>query len=156
MILGVFSDTHGNNDAVGLIYTKLKNADAWVFLGDGQEEAEQLEKLSGKPVYKIKGNCDQGDIEKEAVLVFDGVKVFALHGHTLGVGYDRLRLCLKAKEEDCAVALYGHTHVSEIEYMYGITLMCPGSPSLPRRGRERSFAKLEISNGIVKPSIIVL
>ncbi|MEI3424527.1 MAG: hypothetical protein V8Q85_05530 [Christensenellales bacterium] len=34
------------------------------------------------------------------------------------------RLMLRAQELDCAVALYGHTHVSEIEYAGGVQIVC--------------------------------
>ena len=71
---------------------------------------------------------------------------------------------LRAQELYCAVALYGHTHVSEIEYAGGVQIVCPGSPSVPRpgspsvprRGRRKSFAKLEIENGSAVASIVAL
>ena len=72
------------------------------------------------------------------------------------IALNSYRLMLRAQELDCAVALYGHTHVSEIEYAGGVQIVCPGSPSVPRRGRRKSFAKLEIENGSAMASIVAL
>lgn len=38
----------------------------------------------------------------------------------------------------------------------GVQIVCPGSPSVPRRGRRKSFAKLEIENGSAMASIVAL
>ena len=72
------------------------------------------------------------------------------------IALNSYRLMLRAQELYCAVALYGHTHVSEIEYAGGVQIVCPGSPSVPRRGRRKSFAKLEIENGSAVASIVAL
>ena len=111
---------------------------------------------SNKPVYRVKGNCDAGDIPAEMALTLAGAKLLIAHGHTFAVSYDRLRLALRAQELGCCAALYGHTHVSEIEYMAGVQLICPGSPSAPRNGRAKSFARLDIRDGNVLASIIAL
>ena len=65
MIVGVLSDTHGDVFAAEQAYRKLEEAEAWIFLGDGQREADWLEMESNKPVYRVKGNCDAGDIPAE-------------------------------------------------------------------------------------------
>ncbi len=72
------------------------------------------------------------------------------------IALNSYRLMLRAQELYCAVALYGHTHVSGIEYAGGVQIVCPGSPSVPRRGRRKSFAKLEIENGSAVASIVAL
>lgn len=114
MILGILSDTHGDTDAVKRVYAALPNADAWAFLGDGQREANWLREHSAKPVYTVKGNCDAGDIAEEQVITLGGVRIFMTHGHAYAIALNSYRLMLRAQELDCAVALYGHTHVSGI------------------------------------------
>ena len=156
MIVGVLSDTHGDVFAAEQAYRKLEEAEAWIFLGDGQREADWLEMESKKPAYRVKGNCDAGDIPAEMALTLAGAKLLIAHGHTFAVSYDRLRLALRAQELGCCAALYGHTHVPEIEYMAGVQLICPGSPSAPRNGRAKSFARLDIRDGNVLASIIAL
>lgn len=156
MILGIFSDTHGDTDAARRVYEALPDADAWAFLGDGRREAEWMAAKSGKPVYSVKGNCDAGSIDTEQVITLGAVRIFMAHGHTYAVSLDRYRLSLRAQELECSLALYGHTHVSEIEYALGVQLVCPGSPSMPRGGRKKSFAKAELENGTARVSIITL
>lgn len=142
MIIGVFSDTHGDTFAAQRVYAKLKEADAWIFLGDGQREADAVAALSAKPVYRVKGNCDSGDIPQEQVLTLGGVKIFITHGQMYAVALDPFRLALKAQELGCAVALYGHTHIPNTEYAYGVLLACPGSPSAPRGGIKKALQGL--------------
>ncbi len=156
MILGVLSDTHGDTDAVKRVYAALPDADAWAFLGDGQREANWLMEHSGKPVYTVKGNCDAGDIESEQVITLGGVRIFMTHGHAYAVALNSYRIMLRAQELDCAVALYGHTHVSEIEYAGGVQIVCPGSPSVPRGGRRKSFAIIEMEKGFATARIAAL
>ena len=64
------------------------------------------------------------------------------------IALNSYRLMLRAQELYCAVALYGHMHVSEIEYAGGVQIVCPG--------RRKSFAKLEIENGRAVASIVAL
>lgn len=154
MIVGVFSDTHGDTAAARRVYDALKEADAWIFLGDGQEEADLVETLSQKPMYRVKGNCDSGDIPKEQVITLGGARIFITHGHMYAVSLDLLRIGLRARELDCSAALYGHTHIPNIEYMPLVQVACPGSPSAPRGGRSKSFMKLEIVNGIVNITML--
>ena len=57
-------------------------------------------------------------IEKESpfeIIDIPSHRILLEHGHRLGVktGYDRI--VAKAKENGCDIALYGHTHVPEIE-----------------------------------------
>lgn len=154
MIVGVFSDTHGDAAAARRVYDALKEADAWIFLGDGQSEADIVESLSKKPMYRVKGNCDSGDIPKEQVITLGGARIFITHGHMYAVSLDLLRLGLRARELECSAALYGHTHIPDIEYMPLVQVGCPGSPSDPRGGKSKSFMKLEITNGEVKMSML--
>lgn len=64
MKIAVFSDIHGNLDALQMVLEKIKekNADLTVFLGDifqrGNEELECLELLKDSEVICLKGNCE--------------------------------------------------------------------------------------------------
>ncbi len=154
--VGVISDTHGSELAVERAVAKLADADAWFHLGDGAQEASLLERLSGKPVYRVKGNCDYGAGEAEQTVTLGGVRILASHGHLFGVQNGRDTLSYRAEELCCKLALYGHTHVPLIEAWGGILLVNPGSAARPRGGKPRTIALVELRDGDAFPTILAL
>ena len=66
------------------------------------------------------------------------------HGHYYGVNAGTSRLVARAKELECDVAMYGHTHIPDIEYHGNLTVVCPGSLTEPRQmGRIPTYAIME-------------
>ena len=62
-----------------------------------------------------------------------------------GVYYGLYGLYDKAKEHNCDIVLFGHTHKPVIKYMDNITFANPGSISLPRQNySEPTFLMIEI------------
>ena len=103
----------------------------------------------------MSGNCDYNNkYESEQVITLGGVRMFITHGNKYSPTYDRTRLLYRCEELNCSVVLYGHTHISLVEYNGGILALNPGSPSAPRGGRKPSIAVLEIEEKTVMPSII--
>ncbi len=156
MRIGVLSDTHGSELAAERAAARLPDAEAWIHLGDGMHEAALLERLTGKPVHRIKGNCDYGPGETERVLTLGGVSILAVHGHLYGVQNGRDTLSYRAEELGCKLALYGHTHVSLVEAWGGILLVNPGSAARPKEGRAPSIALVELRDGDAFPSILTI
>ena len=61
-----------------------------------------------------------------------------------------------ALEKELDVILFGHTHISKIEYgSTGILMMNPGSMSEPRLGKA-SFGVIVIEDGILTPRIVTV
>ena len=112
-----------------------------IFLGDGARHLGMLEKAAPeKTFFAVMGNCDtflDGIPEKEAVLDIEGHRIFICHGHTRMVKYGRGGLLSAAKEKNCDIALYGHTHIAHEEYDSdsGVYMFNPGSIGEPRDGR---------------------
>lgn len=154
MRLGVVSDSHGKKDTMLLLTEKIGKVDAWIHLGDFAEDSKHLH---GAPVYAIKGNCDfTSKYELEQVLTFEQVRIFITHGNKYSPTYDRSMLSYKAEELNCQVALYGHTHISSVEFCGGVLVVNPGSPTSPRGGQRPSAAVLEINGKDAYASIVVL
>ncbi len=155
MRIGVTGDTHGMGFALERALLALPGMDAWVHLGDVTSDAYALEKMAGVPVHLVRGNCDF-DMRPplESVFEFEGVRVFACHGHQYGVRYDRTRLFYRAEELHCSIAIYGHTHVPRLEASGPVLALNPGSPASPREGHAPSVALLRIEDGEAYPEII--
>ncbi|SNU04515.1 hypothetical protein SAMN06297422_10157 [Lachnospiraceae bacterium] len=113
------------------------------------------------PAVFIQGNCDRYGytdvLKKTAVFELNGHKFFCTHGHVQGVSYGIENLMYTAMENGCDIALYGHTHVPFDENFEGfetsgeslnesdnsqkisVRIMNPGSISLPRGGKRKSY-----------------
>lgn len=126
----IVSDSHSYVSNLETILEEEKDFSAIIHLGDGAKDLRFISSYTdGKPVYSIKGNCDYGDdaLPLRFISFFDKVKFFACHGNTYNVKTSLISLFYAAKEYDCKLALYGHTHKAHKETTEGICLFNPGS-----------------------------
>lgn len=133
----ILSDSHSFRNALEEILKNERSADMIIHLGDGGSDLfEMTEYTAGKPVYNIKGNCDLSafSFTERLITYAEDVKFLACHGHMYHVKTTLHSLFYAAKEQDCKVALFGHTHIPHIEDYEGITLFNPGSVASFRYG----------------------
>lgn len=156
----VVSDTHRGLFALKRIIDENKNkCDMVIHLGDGEREFETVRAMYPElgMVY-VAGNCDYGSYEDSHIVMTPcGVKIFCCHGHRYGVRQGLELLAETAKNNGCSVALYGHTHLFRSEFVSGVLVMNPGSPTEPRGGNKPTYGILTIEgDGVLKPEIIEL
>lgn len=142
MIMGVMSDSHGNTIAVKKAVEKAPHVDLWLHAGDYVQDAVYLEKITSVPVMKVAGNGDWNNTEvaEDEFFMVEGKKIWLTHGHKYQVkwGIDYLR---ELAQKNCAdMIIFGHSHIYLEEYQEGRLFLNPGSVSLPRDGKEGSFA----------------
>ncbi len=151
MKIVVMSDSHGRvGDLIDIGFAH-KNADAFLFLGDGWRDFEDFKSVfDTKECVSVKGNCDLGcDENEQRIVIFGGKKILMAHGHTHGVKYSIEGMVAAAKREGCDIMLYGHTHTAHEEYRDGLYILNPGSVGRPSSGK-KSYGVIEIVNsGIV-------
>lgn len=158
MKIGVISDTHRIDRYIYKVVDALNKAevDVIMHLGDNVQDVKEIEKLTDKTIIGVKGNCDfYTEVPSERVEIVGDKKIFLTHGHHYNVKLELNRLKYKALELGVDVALYGHTHIADINYEEGIWFVNPGSVAASRLG-PNSFALIEIANGKIEPSIIIL
>lgn len=145
----VISDTHGSYPALETVLLRNTDADWFIHLGDGERELERF-KVSN-PVFAHKiihvaGNCDYSTMSHDQfILPVADCKIFATHGHHYSVKSSLEPLKKTALQNDCNIALYGHTHERCMKYEDGVYIMNPGSASCPRDGKAPSFGHIDIS-----------
>lgn len=145
MRLIVFSDSHGDIANCRLVLDRIP-CDKILHLGDVTADALTLQKLYPNiNVEYVGGNNDYCRV-REKVTEAGGVRIFMAHGHNHGVSYGTDRLYYAALEQNCSIALFGHTHRPHQERSEGILLLNPGSISRPRGGVP-SCLIIEIENG---------
>lgn len=152
MKIGFISDTHGDYDQTLKVLEVLKDCDKVYHLGDvlyhgprndlpkeynPKKLAEVLKGLDY--ITYIKGNCDsdvdemvmEKDLQqKKRVENIDGKLFLMVHGYEETLE-DRIK---EAKELGAEAIVTGHTHIKVLEEKEGITLLNPGSPSIPKDG----------------------
>lgn len=157
----VFSDSHGDIGGLRFAIERMSGEippAAYLFLGDGVRDFEQLEDLMrslspAAQILAVRGNNDLGhpDLPDERTLAFHGVNILLVHGHRNQVKFSTRYLAMDARGKACQIALYGHTHRAKIEDKAGVWLMNPGAV-----GWSRSCALcLDISaDGTFKPDLV--
>ena len=125
----VLSDSHRNKFACAQAIKNQPNTDAVVFLGDGEYDFDSCKGLIKTPfVYAVKGNGDfYSNLPESQIIEVGNARVYITHGYKETVKYGTERLLEKAKQYNCVLALYGHTHIQKYEYIDGVHLYCPGS-----------------------------
>lgn len=152
----VISDTHGRMYHLENLLYKQKDFDRILHLGDIEDDEFYLRALVDCPVDIVGGNNDyQYDMPREKIIKIEGHTIFMTHGHYYMVRYGIDRLLNVAMQKGAEIALFGHTHVPYLNEKLPVTLLNPGSLSLPRQeNRLPSYAILETDEvGRIKASI---
>ena len=150
----VLSDSHGNGKGIEELLPLMAENDYVIHLGDGAADMREARTLYPEKVYSCGGNCDFfSPLPDDGVLEVEGVRIYFCHGHKYGVKSHLYALAIAAKERDCSVALYGHTHVANITEVDGVTLINPGSLRYSV-GKGGSYCYLVIHKDKVTPVIV--
>ena len=129
MRLLVISDIHGNYYALERVVKKHPEANALLFLGDGERDIENISDKCKMPIYSVSGNCDWGSLlPSEKILEFGGKKILITHGDKYKVKFGVDYLLNSAKQRNIDIVCFGHTHVRFEQYV-DICAMNPGSLS---------------------------
>ena len=150
----IISDTHRNTKPLDKIATVLAECDYIIHLGDMAGDARELMRAYPEKTYVLAGNNDFFGGESELVLDAEGRRIFACHGHRYGVKSGTERLVAAAKERLCDIALYGHTHESEVREENGVLLINPGC--MTAYAPHKSYCYLVVNGKKAVPTIVNL
>ena len=148
----VISDTHGRVKQVEQLLEQVKPIDLLIHCGDvcGDEKyiTSCAARIADCPALIVRGNNDfTGGLRAEEEIILCGQKILVMHGHRNSMCYDPDRLACYAEEKGAGIVCFGHTHVPEVITSYKpILLLNPGSLSLPRASRDRTYAMLELDD----------
>ena len=148
----IMSDSHGRNENVELAIAQVREEigefQMLIHLGD-VGDAREIESLAGVPCYIVRGNTDyDAKLLNANVIEASGHRIFATHGHLYQVDMRLDLLRFAALENDCDIAMYGHTHVPYLEEdPDDVTILNPGSISTPRQADHRyTYKVMEIDD----------
>lgn len=154
----IVSDSHGRSENVEKAIKQVGKIDFLIHLGDVCDYPQIIEGMAHVPVYMVAGNNDFGrGLLDRNIIQFGGHRVYMTHGHRQGV-YSGVQLLKSiARDNNCDIVMFGHTHKPYFEEG-DVTVLNPGSISEPRQaGREKTFVLMKIDdNDKVSYSIQVL
>ena len=125
----IVSDSHGNSEILERIFARERTMDCVIHLGDGADDLMGLNSYIGRiPVYQLKGNNDPSffGFPQKLITHIGSIKIFGCHGHLLDVKYTLTKLYYAAMQDECRIALYGHTHIPALEESDNVTIFNPG------------------------------
>ena len=131
----VVSDTHHRAFKMTAVMKREKHFDLCFMLGDVVGQMKEIRDAVKCPVVAVKGNCDY-DSKANFTEIYElgSHRIFMTHGHKYDVGYDLETLKSVARECECDIALYGHTHVPYYKkFSDGLIVANPGSLGNPRQ-----------------------
>ena len=144
----VVSDTHGYNTNLFKLLEKEKPIDMLIHCGDSGDLSDYIEEFIDCPVVMVRGNCDgMSKLPAAALIALGGHKVFITHGHIYGARPSVPLMTDIAKENGADIVMYGHTHVPYLKKVFGVTVLNPGSISLPRQeDGKKSYAIMTVAD----------
>jgi len=151
----IISDSHRKGYIVDRIIRSQPDARHIFFLGDLVGDIEDFTyEYTDRVFHIVSGNCDfVSEYPCSDIARVKNINIFYTHGHTLGVKGGTGRLCEYAKQRNCQIALYGHTHIPHISYSDGLYVVNPGSCAMSRQG-QNSYAVIDITDNGIMPIII--
>ena len=152
MRIGIISDTHGSLTAFEKALDQLKDVELIIHAGDilyhgarnplpeGYDTAALTEKLSNLeiPLMMVKGNVDAEvddwvlpyPLPPYTLLQDDQLRIVTYHGFQHDYEDERASF---AKKFGAQILIFGHIHKPIIKQVNGVTLINPGSLSLPKQ-----------------------
>ena len=161
MRVGVVADTHlrrgWSRRLPSPALAELEQADVILHAGDLviPEVLDQLGELA--PVHAVLGNNDTelvGTLDEVVALDLQGVRVAMVHDSGARTGRE---VRLRRRFPDADVVVFGHSHIPwDAEGVDGQRLLNPGSPTERRRQPHKTLATLELADGRVLATRIVV
>jgi uncharacterized protein len=135
----------------------LEEADVVLHAGDVVAASVLDELLSIGPVEAVVGNMDddalRATLPQRRIVEVEAVRIGMLHDAGPRLGREER---LRAAFPGCAVIVYGHTHVPQLERRGDAWIVNPGSPTERRSAPTHSMALIRVSDGALEPRLVAL
>lgn len=126
----VLSDSHRHIANLICAIEYEPTAEIVYFLGDGNYEMEEVVDIfkDKKFFVLLRGNCDfTPKIPLCDIRNVESAKIYASHGAEENVKLSYVGIKRAARENECNIALFGHTHEKYYAFEDGLHLFNPGS-----------------------------
>ena len=145
----IVSDTHGYDSNMWRAIHAEEPVDMFIHCGDIEHKPTELMDYFDCPVYVVKGNNDYM-LRLPEVERFDiaGRSVILTHGHRFNIYRDQDVMFYYGEENQADIVMFGHIHMPVVAVKDKVTIVNPGSISLPRQpGAEPTYIVMTIEEG---------
>jgi uncharacterized protein len=112
-------------------------------------------KAIGPPVEAVCGNMDEpalkASLPRRQVVEVEDVRIGMVHDGGPRAGREARLL---ARFEGCGAAIYGHTHVPQVESFEDVWVLNPGSPTERRSAPVHSMIMLTVKGRRITPELV--
>ncbi len=145
----IVSDTHGYEDNMWRVIKREEPVDMFIHCGDIEHMPTELKAYFDCPVYVVKGNNDYMlRLPETERLNIAGYEVILTHGHHHNIYRNQDAMFYYGEENDADIVMFGHIHVPLVAESDGVTIVNPGSLSLPRQpGGRPSYIVMTVEEG---------
>ena len=143
----VMSDSHGLHKNIERVLALESPIDMFIHLGDVEsDEAFIMARITCEK-HIVRGNNDFfSSLPREELVQIGSHLAFLTHGHNYYVSFDSQMIIEEALARGADIVMYGHTHKPLLQIEDEITVLNPGSISLPRQKEKKpSYAVLDVS-----------
>ncbi|MFS0780674.1 metallophosphoesterase family protein [Bacillus sp. 1P06AnD] len=142
----IVSDSHGQTDILHKLKARYASEMA-AMIHCGDSELNNGDEAIEGFTY-VRGNCDYDSaFPNERTEEIGGYRFFITHGHLYNIKMNLQSITYKAEEAEAQFVCFGHSHhAGSMQGDDGLIYINPGSISLPRGRKEKSFAILEIED----------
>lgn len=121
------ADSHGKKENIRRALADMKDCKYVIHLGDHDRDMDEFG-IRQDRLLSVPGNCDPDSFDPYLrIFTAEGIEVLMTHGDAFHVKITLYSLLMKAREKNCALALYGHTHNQRLDEADGVTLINPGA-----------------------------
>ena len=136
----IMSDSHGYDESIDCVLKRYPLADAYIHAGDFCSYSEKYPQI-----LFVKGNNDYyDDFPFFRILKFNNTGIYVCHSHRLPAFNRTNELVRLAKDHNCRIAVYGHTHIYDDRTVKNIRILNPGSLWHNRDGNKPGYLVLDI------------
>ena len=152
MKIVVMSDSHRRIGVIDKVMNAHPDANLFIHCGDFQDD---IAYYSGLLVVAGNGDSD-ARIPKEMIQSLQGHRIYITHSHRFSYVHRHQQLVHKAKELNCDIVLYGHTHIPHYEVIDSVTLINPGSLFYNRDYSKPSYVILNLDKNNIDVEFVRL
>lgn len=141
----IVSDTHGRHRNLDRALEEAGKIDVFIHLGDVEGGETYINAVVDCEKHMVAGNNDFfSDLPNTEEFYLGDKKVFITHGHQFYVSLDPMVVREEGIARNADIVMFGHTHRPYLNQKDGVTVLNPGSLSLPRQeGRKGSYMLME-------------
>ncbi|MCM1368154.1 MAG: YfcE family phosphodiesterase [Roseburia sp.] len=126
--LVIISDIHHDLLRLKRILPIINASDYLIFCGDGVSDLMLLRSVISVPIVCVRGNNDlDPSVPEISSMVLGNTRVLVTHGHKFDVRRSITPLLKVAKQMQCNLVFFGHTHMFFDRIIDGVHFINPGA-----------------------------